>query len=254
MSDTQWKRDELIRLAHELGREERKLAILGEGNVSSKLSDETFLVKASGTQLSRLGVNDLTECRFAPLLELLDRGGVADDEVEQVLLASRVNDQAKKPSVEAAFHAYLLTLPGVQFVAHCHPIAVNGILCSPRADDFATKRTFPDEVVCCSRESVLVDYTDPGVPLARAIRTGVQGFGSRYNDEVPRVILLKNHGLIAPAAGVGGCLAATLMAQKAAEIFIHAAALGGPTFLSDENVARIEGRTDEHYRRKQLNL
>jgi hypothetical protein len=44
------------------------------------------------------------------------------------------------------------------------------------------------------------------------------------------------------------------MATKAAEIFTHAAALGGPVFLSPENVRRIEGRKDEHYRRKALNL
>ena len=37
----------LIWLSHELGREDRQLAMLGEGNVSADLGDGTFYVKAS---------------------------------------------------------------------------------------------------------------------------------------------------------------------------------------------------------------
>ena len=44
----------LIQLSHELGRENRHLAILGEGNVSSDLGDGTFYVKASGSQLGTI--------------------------------------------------------------------------------------------------------------------------------------------------------------------------------------------------------
>ena len=39
---------------------------------------------------------------------------MSDKEIDDALLASRVNPKAKKPSVEAVFHAWLLTLP-------CHP-------------------------------------------------------------------------------------------------------------------------------------
>ncbi len=45
-----------------------------------------------------------------------------------------------------------------------------------------------------------------------------------------------------------------LMAQKAASIFLGASALGGPRFLSPEQVARIGGRPDEHYRQRALGL
>ena len=54
MSDTI---QELIRLSNDLGREERQLAILGEGNTSADLGDGTFLVKASGTSLGTLTPN-----------------------------------------------------------------------------------------------------------------------------------------------------------------------------------------------------
>ena len=44
------------------------------------------------------------------------------------------------------------------------------------------------------------------------------------------------------------------MADKAARIFIGAAALGGPRFLEPEQVDRIANRIDEHYRQRALKL
>ena len=112
---------------------------------------------------------------------------------------------------------------------------------------------FPDEIVCCGPRAAIVPYVDPGLPLCVAIREAVEAFRIEA-DGVPRVILLTNHGLIAPAATASGALAATMMSVKSAEIFTLAASLGGPSFLSTQNVRRIEGREDEAYRRKQLKL
>ena len=86
------------------------------------------------------------------------------------MLAARLDSAAKKPSIEALFHAYLLTLPGVRCVGHVHAIAVNQILCSPRAREFAEKRACPDEIVMCGVESVFVPYAEPGLGLSQAIR------------------------------------------------------------------------------------
>jgi rhamnose utilization protein RhaD (predicted bifunctional aldolase and dehydrogenase) len=245
--------DELITLSRDLGREDRRLTILGEGNTSARVGIDTFLIKASGSSLSTLSRDDVTECRFAPLLELLDRSGVTDADVAAALVASRVDPEAKRPSTEAFFHAYLLSLPGVGWVAHTHPVAVNGILCSPRAGEFATRRMFPDEIVCCGQRSAIVPYVDPGLQLSLAIREAVEAF-RREADASPRVLLLANHGLIAPASTAAGVLAATLMTVKAAEIFTLAASHGGPTFLTTDDVHRIESREDEAYRRRQLKL
>ena len=154
--------DRLLDLSHQLGREDRKLAILGEGNTSARLSSETFVVKASGSNLATLAASGVTECRFANLLPLLDAKNLTDAAIDEALFASRISSEAKKPSVEAIFHAYLLTLPNVNFVGHTHPVAVNQVLCSEHARTFARRRTFPDEVVCCGVESVFVPYTDPG--------------------------------------------------------------------------------------------
>ena len=243
----------LLALSHDLGAERRQLAILGEGNTSARRGDATFLVKASGSTLATLGENDLVECRFAPLLAMLGREDLSDPQIEDELFACRVHPTAKKPSVEALFHADLLSLPGVAFVGHTHPVAAGQILCSPRARDFATRRVFPDEVVCCGSESVFVGYADPGLRLAQAIRREVAAFRARRNT-LPRVILLENHGVISLGATPDAVRAAMFMAEKAAQVFVGSVALGGPRFLPASEVDRIANRVDEHYRQRALNL
>jgi rhamnose utilization protein RhaD (predicted bifunctional aldolase and dehydrogenase) len=243
----------LLRLSHELGREDRQMAILGEGNTSARVSADTFLIKASGSSLGTLREQEVVECKAALLLPILDRSEITDEEIEAALLASRVDPQSKKPSVEALFHAYCLTLANVDYVGHTHAVAVNQILCSPRAQEFAARRIFPDEIVCCGSSSVLVPYTDPGLHLARAIRDQVNRFIMDHL-QIPRVILLENHGLITLGRTPEAVLAAMLMAEKTAAIWVGAAKLGGPKFLSPQDVQRIAGRSDEHYRQRALKL
>jgi rhamnose utilization protein RhaD (predicted bifunctional aldolase and dehydrogenase) len=252
-TDHQKKLTTLLELSHELGREDRQMAILGEGNTSALLSADTFLVKASGSSLGTLREEDVVECKANMLLPLLDKSNLTDQEIETALLASRVDPQSKKPSVEALFHAYCLSLDGVEFVGHTHAVAVNQILCSPRASKFAAERIFPDEIVCCGSASVFVPYTDPGLRLAQAIRDRTNEFIKQY-DQIPRVILLESHGIITLGRTPAAVLAAMLMAEKTAAIWVGAAMLGGPKFLTPENVARIAGRSDEHYRQRALNL
>ena len=243
----------LLTLSHELGREDRGLAILGEGNTSARVGDETFLVKASGTCLGTLKEEDAVECRMPGLLPLLEKDSLTDQQIDDALLAARVDSKAKKPSVEAVFHAYLVSLPGIKFVGHVHAIGVNQILCSPRARDFAEHRMFPDEIVCCSTASVFVPYTDPGVKLAQVIRRETEAFIKKQQRQ-PRIILMQNHGVIALGATWQAVLTAMLMAEKAARIFVGAAALGGPVFMSEANVQRIAGRPDEAYRQRELKM
>jgi rhamnose utilization protein RhaD (predicted bifunctional aldolase and dehydrogenase) len=243
----------LLRLSRELGHPSRPLAILAEGNTSVRLNKDLFLVKASGGNLGTLDVHNVVECRGGGLLALLDKDSPSDEQIEAALLASRVNTRAKKPSVEALFHAYLLTLPGIEFVGHAHGPAANSILCSPRAREFAEKRLFPDEIVCCDVASVFIPYTDPGLQLARAIRKETGKFIARHG-RVPRVILLQNHGIITLGRSSEAVLSAMLMAEKAATIWVGAAAAGGPKFLSSVDTARIAGRLDEALRRQILKL
>ena len=89
----------------------------------------------------------------------------------------------------------------------------------------------------------------------------LKGFVSTTGKEVNTLIgkkqqvkYLRNHGIIGLSGSPAGVMASLMMAETAAKIFVGAAALGGPVFLTPENVARISGRSDEHYRRKVLKL
>ncbi|CAG0986675.1 hypothetical protein PHYC_02062 [Phycisphaerales bacterium] len=228
------------------------MAILGEGNVSSRI-EGGFLIKASGRSLGTLAPEGVVACRAEGLLSLMEREEEPDDRIEAALFESRMSEAEPKPSVEAIFHAYLLSLPGIEWVGHVHPIGVNRILCSGRGEEFARGRMFPDEVVCCGEESVFVPYTDPGLRLAGAIRRGTRAFIEKHAGS-PRVILLGNHGVITLGGTANAVLGAMLMVEKAAEIWQGAAVLGGPAYLAEADVRRIAGRSDEHYRQRALNL
>ena len=210
-------------------------------------------MKASGSNLATLTKDELVQCKSLQLLSLLDRRSATDQQVDSALYASRVGEDARKPSIEALFHAYLLSLPGINFVGHTHAPAVNQVLCSPRWKEFATKRIFPDEVICCGSESVFIPYTDPGLKLAQAIRKSTESYYKR-KKVYPRVIVLQSHGIITIGATTQAVLAAMMMAEKSASIWLGAAALGGPVFMSNAHVNRIASRQDEEVRRRALNI
>lgn len=228
------------------------MAIYGEGNVSGKVDSEVFLVKASGTSLSTLTEDELVEVRAHSLVDAVeDTSPVIDEEANKLLLDCRQHASALKPSVETMFHAWLLTLPGVAYIGHVHAKAVSAIMCSAHAEKFALHRIVPDQVVYTGPSSVIVPYVDPGIVLARHIAKAVRTYRSA-TGHVPKTILLKNHGIIAVGGTVQEVAAALSMAEKAARIYLDAAALGPPIFMEASEVVRIVGRSDEHYRQAML--
>ena len=228
----------LLHLSHEIGRQDRGMAILGEGSTSVRLDGDQFAVKSSGCSLATLTEADVTLCDLPRALAILDKRQLSDEELEQQLLDARIAGAGKKPSVESMFHAWLLTLRDVNHVGHCHPLVANQVLCSPRARDFAERRLFPDEVAWCGPQSVFIPYADPGFPLAREIAERTRLFVEK-EGQVPRLILLQNHGIIALGNSPHAVLACLQMATKAAAIFMGAAAMGGPNFLTPQHVDRI---------------
>lgn len=245
----------LLELCHKLGAADLRLAILGEGNASVKLDDSTFAVKGSGFSLATVEREGLALCQFDTLVPVVESESPVPDS-DAVLMASRVDEKGVKPSVEALFHSWLLTLPGVNFVAHTHPIAVGQILCSEHGQLFADKRLVPDQVVCCQARSLWVPYVDPGVELAREISKRMRDFIEAHGT-APNTILCQNHGLITLGSTADAAWGAMIMAEKCAEMFVGAASISGsgfPEFMPQKEVDRIAGRPDEAYRRKILNF
>jgi rhamnose utilization protein RhaD (predicted bifunctional aldolase and dehydrogenase) len=239
---------QLVELSRHLGDPALDYAILGEGNSSAAVDAETFYVKASGLCLRDIDAGGFVRVRRDAILALLDRERVTDDEIREGMMAARAAPiSERRPSVETLFHAYLLGLEGVEFVGHTHPTPVNAILCSREGEAAVRGRIFPDEIVCCGVAPVWVPYTDPGQPLAREIRQGVEAHLDRHGV-APRIVLMQNHGLIALGRTPQEVGSATAMFVKTARILLGTAAFGGPNFLTEENVRRIYTRPDEKYR------
>lgn len=240
----------LLKMTQTLGQTHLDYVIIGEGNTSMRIDEDAFYVKASGQQMGNITETGFTAVYFEPILDLLNNPPETRSEQKARMANARVcPEEHAMPSVEVSFHAMLLHECGAKFVGHTHPVAVNQLMCSVHAETFAKKRIFPDEVVLCGPESVFVPYTDPGLPLALIMREKVREYMEHFN-EAPKVILLKNHGVIALGETPNEVLNITAMCVKAAKILTGALAIGGAVFMDDADVMHIYKRPDEIYRRK----
>lgn len=240
-------RNELIELSRALGDARSDLVILGEGNTSVRADDESFWVKASGTQLAQADEHSFVRVAFEPVLAgLADR--TLDDQGVKDLLRQATLEGTRAPSIETFLHALCLRLDGVRFVGHTHPTVAVGLLSSQRSREWFSGSLFPDQIVLLGPRPVYVPYADPGLPLACAVLECLQQFVEQER-RTPRVVLLENHGVIALGSTSREVLHITQMLVKFCRVMAGAIASGGPRFLSEQNVSRIDQRPDEVARR-----
>jgi rhamnose utilization protein RhaD (predicted bifunctional aldolase and dehydrogenase) len=245
---------QLVELSNNLGQPEHDYVILGEGNTSARVDDQTFWVKASGTELRTITAGGFIQVSFGRALAMLNGPALSDQKVKEALTAAKaVLEAPGYPSVETLLHAQLLCLEDVNFVGHTHPIAINALTCSMAFPSIFQGRLFPDEIVLCGVAPLLVSYTDPGLPLARHIQSLLRDYLNQYGQS-PRIIIMQNHGLIALGRTAKQVEDVTAMAVKTARVLLGAYSVGGPHYLTPENVDRIHTRPDEVYRRQQLGL
>ncbi len=179
----------LVVLAQEFGRDP-EFSRGGGGNASVKARGVLW-IKPSGVPLATLEAEDLVPLDRDRLLSFLaqppfDQPG--DDPVIQAAERARIGpDDGRRPSVELLFHALL----DERMILHTHPIVINAVTCNADGEAIA-RRLFGDEVVW-------VPYTDPGLPLARAIRDARHAIADRTGRPAPGVVLMQNHGLIVAA-------------------------------------------------------
>lgn len=243
--------DGLIDLSRQIGRDDRRLAILGEGNTSVDLGDGTFLVKSSGCRLSDLDETGVSRIRADAVLSALDREELDDSAVQAALQAALADGSMRQPSVETFMHAVCLTEGQARWVGHCHAESVMSILCSKHGGEPFLHHIFPDAIVVCGRHVAVVPYLDPGLVLAREVRRALRGFRAARGAP-PKVLLLENHGPVALGGSAAEILNILLMLDKWARVLAGTLALGGPRFLPETSSDRIDRRPDEHYRRARI--
>lgn len=242
----------LVAMSRNLGLPERDYVILGDGNTSARIDDGSFWIKASGSQLHQIRPDEFVEVAIDKVLEMLEQKTLSDAEIARYLAGAKVDPaNPNRPSIEASFHTLAYTICGAIFVGHTHPTALNAILCSQQAREALSSNIFTEQILYCGPEPAFVPYADPGLPLARAVKTAMLDYIDAYN-EPPRVIMLQNHGLIALGKSAAEVENITAMCVKAARILLGTYLLGGPRFLSAADVERIYTRPDERYRREKL--
>lgn len=209
---------EMVELSRRFGAD-AEFVRAGGGNSSAK-ADGVLYIKPSGVSLATLTEESLIALAIEPLLELLEGGATpgstpGSDEVLRVAESARLSPaDGRRPSVELLFHALLPE----SIVLHTHPTTINALTCS-NGDGKLTAQILGDR-------ALWIPYTNPGLPLARAIRDERSACAQRTGGRASRTILLQNHGLI-----VGGDTAAEvdeLSHGIAARIAEHTA--GRPAF------------------------
>jgi L-fuculose-phosphate aldolase len=211
-----------------LSKQVSKYCIGMEGNVSSKTKNG-ILIKASGSRLSNLSNDDLVE---------FDLNG------------NQLSNFSKKGSMELSFHRFLMGFEDINYISHTHPINTLKILCSDICESFASNRIFPDQVVFNGQKSCLVQYAKPGNDLTKVISKSVNSF-IENEGYFPKLILLKNHGIITCGKTIDECVISTEICEKSAEIFIGSINLG-IKFLSKSEIFDLSIDKNEKYRQNLL--
>lgn len=243
--------EQLVTLSLDIGREDRRLAILGEGNTSANIGDGTFWVKASGSQLGKIRPDNFSRVDLARVLELLDRKSLDNQTVNTELEKCCVDPSYKRPSVETFLHGLCYTEGDASWVGHTHTDSMLQILCSKLGAAPFLNNIYPDVIVVCGKQVAVVPYIDPGLELALAVRDELRRFKAEYGKG-PKLLLMVNHGPVALGQSAQEVENILLMADKWARILVGTYALGGPQYLPADEANRIDTRPDEDYRRKQL--
>lgn len=248
MTQQQLVRD-LVTLSRWLGREDLGLTILGEGNASVRQGEDSFWIKASGARLGRLTSADCTRINLDQCVAIIDDDtlGPVEEAAEEV-----PHDPAhKRPSVETFLHAVCYSETAAEWVGHTHPTSVLGLVATEEGAAAFQRHIYPDAIVVCGRHVAVVPYVSPGIALAQAARTEIRRF-IRSHGGPPKMVLLRNHGMVALGQSATEVRNITLMADKWARVLTIARTFGGPSYLTDDEANSIDVRPDEDYRRREL--
>jgi len=162
----------------------------GGGGNSSVKDGAVLWIKPSGRALAALEPGSFIGLDRAALAGLHDdtisgASGEREPEARRLLIAAVLDDSTGRPSVETPLHD---AIPA-RFIVHTHPALVNGLTCA-REGEAACDELFPG--------AFWIPYVDPGLTLARSVRTALAGRGTPSGRE-GIILFLQNHGVFVAA-------------------------------------------------------
>ncbi len=201
---------ELVHRSRLLGAD-RSICNWGGGNTSSKGSAADFRgrtvrvlhVKGSGSDLADCGPRHFATLALEPILELLDREAMTDQEMVDYLAHCALHPGGPRPSIETLLHAFL----PAPHVDHSHPDAIVA-LCTAREGPEWARRIYGDR-------AIWIPYRRPGFGLARQCALAL-----RERPDA-RLILLAKHGLITWGETSEESYTGTIRAVAEAEAFLR---------------------------------
>lgn len=241
---------ELVDLTRRLGLPERDLVILAEGNTSELVSATTMVVKASGSSMAQAGVDDFVSVDIPRMLELLRNPEADQQALTAALTAGEADGRTVRASIESLVHAAVRAFAPVRFVAHTHPTEVVALLASVEAERAFAEPVYSEEFMILGR-SLYLPYAQPGMELGRLLLSELESY-VQSNGELPSLVLLGNHGIVAISDTAAGVEAISLMAVKSARVRLGARMAGGVAPLSAETIAGYFDRADFRERRATL--
>lgn len=251
---TTWQPDlitpDLLALTRTLGDPVKDLVILAEGNTSQRLDDGRIAVKASGAYMAAASRDDFVVTEVPSIIDLIDDPASTQEDLTALLDAGEHGGARRRGSIETVVHAAVQAVRPTEFVAHTHPTAVLGLLTSVHAETAFAEWVYSDEAVVIGFP-LFVPYAAPGIELGRLFLERLRGY-VQERDELPSVVLLGNHGIVAIAGSADAAEAITLMTVKGARARVQALSIGGVRGLGADAVSHYFERTDMAERRKKL--
>lgn len=241
---------ELLDLTLSLGLPERDLVILAEGNTSELIDENTIVVKASGSSMIDATAADFVVVEIEPLLEVLRDPDAAQDALTGALDAGEVEGKRVRASIETLIHVAVRAFAPARYVAHTHPTAVVSLLASVQAETAFADAVYSDELMVLGR-TLFVPYAQPGIELGQVFLEHLGAHVAEFG-EVPSLVLLGNHGIVAISDSAAGAEAISLMAVKSARVRLGALQAGGISPLGAEATAHYFDRPDFRERRAAL--
>jgi len=242
--------DELLALTHRLGEPGRDLVILAEGNTSQRLDDGRVVVKASGSNMRTCTKEDFVVVDVDPLIDLITSSDATQQDLTDALNAGEHGGKLRRASIESLVHVAVQAIQPAAFVGHTHPTTVVGLLASVHAETAFDRYVYSDEAVVIGRP-LFVPYAQPGIDLGRIFYFALK---QRFEEtgEMPSLVLLGNHGIVAIAPSAEGVEGISAMAVKGAAVRISAYSAGGVAPLAQESIDKFFARDDIVERRQNL--
>jgi rhamnose utilization protein RhaD (predicted bifunctional aldolase and dehydrogenase) len=242
--------EELVRLTRSLGEPSKELAILAEGNTSELLGDGRMVVKTSGANMQNAMAEDFVVVEVRPLLDLMLDPASTQDDLSSTLDAGDHGGKRRRASIETLIHVAVQAIAPIRFIGHSHPTDVVALMASIHAETAYDHAAYSDEAVVIGKP-LYVPYAQPGIALGRIFHTLL---GAEYarSGELPSLVTLGNHGIVALAETSEAIEGISAMAVKSARVRLGAYAAGGVHHVPDESVASFFARADIAERRDRL--